>query len=441
MIEMEINVLIIGSGAREHAICKSIKNSKIKNNIFCLASNYNPGIANISKNIQIANINDKKIVLRYSLEKNIHLAIIGPENPLEAGIADILHLNNINVVGPKKNLAQIETSKIFTRNLLTKYDINGCPKYKSFDKINGLKKILNELGNDFVVKYDGLAGGKGVKVSGDHLKSHDEAIEYCNEIINKGGKFIIEEKLYGEEFSLMSFSDGKNLKHMPIVQDHKRAYDGDLGPNTGGMGSYSSENHMLPFLSEDHVNKAKEINNNIAISIKNELNEPYKGILYGGFMITKDGIKVIEYNARFGDPEVMNVLQILKSDFLEICLAICEENLGGLSIEFKNLATVCKYAVPNGYPENPIKGEKINISNLKSQNNLFFGSVNYLNNELLEAGSRTLAYVGVGNSISKAEKIAEKSISLIKGPLFHRKDIGTKKLLLKKINKIKSLKL
>ena len=440
MIEMEINVLVIGSGAREHAICKSIKNSKIKNNIFCLASNYNPGIAKISKNIQIANINDKKIVLSYSLEKKIKLAIIGPENPLEAGIADILHLNNIDVVGPKKKLAQIETSKIFTRNLLTKYNINGCPKYKSFNKINGLKKFLNELGNDFVVKYDGLAGGKGVKVSGDHLKSHNEAIEYCNEIINKKGKFIIEEKLYGEEFSLMSFSDGKNLKHMPIVQDHKRAYDGDLGPNTGGMGSYSSKNHMLPFLSENDVNEAKEINNNVAVSIKNEFNEPYKGILYGGFMITKDGIKVIEYNARFGDPEVMNVLQILKSDFLEICLAICEGTLGDLSVEFQNLATVCKYAVPNGYPANPIKGEKINISNLKSQNNLFFGSVNYLNNELLEAGSRTLAFVGVGNSISKAEKIAEKSISLIRGPLFHRKDIGTKTLLLKKINKLKSFK-
>ncbi len=441
MIEMEINVLVIGSGAREHAICKSIRKSSIKNKIFCFASNYNPGIAKICHDISIGNINDKKNVLEYALKNNIQIAIIGPENPLEVGITDLLDLNNILVVGPKKNLAQLETSKIFTRNLLIKYNINGCPKYKAFNKINGLEEYLKELGNEFVVKYDGLAGGKGVKVSGEHLKSHDETLEYCKNIINKNGEFIIEEKLYGEEFSLMSFSDGKKLKHMPIVQDHKRAYEGDLGPNTGGMGSYSCENHTLPFLSESDVIEAKKINNQILIALKNEFNDFYKGILYGGFILTKNGIKVIEYNARFGDPEVMNVLQILKSDFLKICLAICNQNLDDVEVEFENLATVCKYAVPNGYPDNPVKGEKIEISQLKDKKNLYFGSLDQINDELIEAGSRTVAYVGVGKSLSEAEKLAEKSISSIQGPLFHRKDIGTQELILKKVNKIKSLKL
>ena len=187
--------------------------------------------------------------------------------------------------------------------------------------------------------------------------------------------------------------------------------------------------------------EAKKINNQILIALKNEFNDFYKGILYGGFMLTKNGIKVIEYNARFGDPEVMNVLQILKSDFLEICLAICNQNLDDVEVEFENLATVCKYDVPNGYPDNPVKGEKIEISQLKDKKNLYFGSLDQINDELIEAGSRTVAYVGVGKSLSEAEKLAEKSISSIQGPLFHRKDIGTQELILKKVNKIKSLKL
>tara|TARA_B100000676_G_C17982489_1_gene789889 strand:- start:83 stop:1399 length:1317 start_codon:yes stop_codon:yes gene_type:complete len=437
---MSINVLVIGSGAREHAICKSVKKSLIKNKIFCFASNYNPGIANICNNIFVGDLNDKKSILKYALDKNIKIAIVGPENPLEIGISDLLINEKILVVGPKKNLAQLETSKIFTRELLKNYNINGCPEYKAFNKLNGVKKYLERLGNDYVVKYDGLAGGKGVKVSGDHLKSHKEAIKYCEKITKQNGKFIIEEKLHGEEFSLMSFTDGKNLKHMPVVQDHKRAFEGDKGPNTGGMGSYSCEDHLLPFLSKTNVDEAKSINNNIINALKNKFNDNYMGILYGGFILTDKGVKVIEYNARFGDPEVMNVLQILKSDFLEICLAICEQKLDNVEVEFKNQATVCKYAVPIGYPDNPIKGEKIDISKLKNQQNLFFGSLDEINGELIEAGSRTLAYVGVGKSLIEAEKISEESISSVKGPLFHRKDIGTNDLILNKINKVRLLK-
>ena len=247
---MEYRILIVGSGAREHAIARSINKTQINHQLFCIASNKNPGIMNICDELILGDIENVDFIVENAIQKKCNLAIIGPENPLEVGITDLLDLNNILVVGPKKNLAQLETSKIFTRNLLIKYNINGCPKYKAFNKINGLEEYLKELGNEFVVKYDGLAGGKGVKVSGEHLKSHDETLEYCKNIINKNGEFIIEEKLYGEEFSLMSFSDGKKLKHMPIVQDHKRAYEGDLGPNTGGMGSYSCENLSLIHISE-----------------------------------------------------------------------------------------------------------------------------------------------------------------------------------------------
>ena len=171
-------------------------------------------------------------------------------------------------------------------------------------------------------------GGKGVRVSGEHLKNIDEGIAYANEIINIGGNFLIEEKLVGEEFSLMSFVDGKVCKHMPVVQDHKRAYEGDTGPNTGGMGTYSFGNHSLPFLStKKDINEAQKTNELVAKQLFEETGTPYVGILYGGFMLTRDGVKVIEYNARFGDPEAMNVLSILESDFLSICISMVDGNL------------------------------------------------------------------------------------------------------------------
>ena len=193
------------------------------------------------------------------------------------------------MVGPKKDLAQVETSKSFTRNLLIKYKIPGCPKFKTFENMDGVKEFLSLLGDNYVVKYDGLAGGKGVKVAGDHLHSHDEALIYCEELIKKGGHFLIERKLIGEEFSLMSFCDGENLSHMPAVQDHKRAYEGDTGPNTGGMGTYSDSDHKLPFLEDSHIKSAQKINEQTAKALKQKFGEGYKGILYGGFIATNAG--------------------------------------------------------------------------------------------------------------------------------------------------------
>ena len=178
------------------------------------------------------------------------MAIIGPEAPLANGVVDELQKNNIQCVGPTKDLAQIETSKSFTRDLMRKYNIPGCPDYQTFNDLNNVSEYLNTLGENYVVKFDGLMGGKGVKVSGEHLNSHAEAIEYCEQIIANNGKFVIEEKLIGEEFSLMSFCDGEHLIHMPPIQDHKRAYENDTGPNTGGMGSYNDVNQSLPFLNK-----------------------------------------------------------------------------------------------------------------------------------------------------------------------------------------------
>jgi phosphoribosylamine--glycine ligase len=437
---MENKILVIGSGAREHAIIRALDRSEQEKEIYCLASNLNPGIAELCNEIFISNYNDPEFVVDYAKETDITLAIIGPENPLAKGIADVLWAADIKVVGPKRNLAQLETSKAFTRDLLKEYDIPGGPKYQTFESMNGVAEFLNELGENYVVKYDGLAGGKGVKVSGEHLHSHDDALTYCQELTYKESEFVIEEKFIGEEFSLMSFCDGDTLKHMPAVQDHKRAYEGDTGPNTGGMGTYSDANHLLPFLTEEDIDEAHQINIQTAKAVKDKFGEGYQGILYGGFMATANGVKLIEYNARFGDPEAMNVLSLLESDFIEICNGIAGESLNKVDVHFSNKATVCKYAVPEGYPDSPVKNEQINISKIKNPDGLFYASVDIQNGELVEAGSRTVAVVGVADSISNAEKIAEKEVSAIAGPLFHRSDIGTDTVIQKRINHMKSLR-
>ena len=440
MTGMVNKILVIGSGAREHAIVRALDRSHTEKEIFCLAANMNPGIAELCNELLIGNFNDSELVVSYANEIGATLAIIGPENPLAKGIADVLWANDIKVVGPKRNLAQLETSKAFTRNLLREYKIPGGPQYQTFNSLSGVTEFLKVLGENYVVKYDGLAGGKGVRVSGEHLHSHNEALAYCQELTDKDGEFVIEEKFIGEEFSLMSFCDGDTLKHMPAVQDHKRAYEGDTGPNTGGMGTYSDANHSLPFLTEDDIAEAHQINIQTAKAVKDKFGEGYQGILYGGFMATESGVKLIEYNARFGDPEAMNVLSLLESDFIEICNSIVGGTLKNVDIKFQNKATVCKYAVPEGYPNNPVKDEQIDISKIKNPDGLFYASVDIQNGKLVEAGSRTVAVVGMANSISNAEKIAEKEMSVIAGPLFHRSDIGTDMVIQKRINHMKAIR-
>jgi len=435
-----MRILIIGSGAREHAITRACKRSPQNPELFCLGSSVNPGIKKLCTGYSIGKIADPNAVLEYAHANNIELIFVGPEAPLATGVADILWRNNIPCVGPKQKLAQLETSKGFTRDLQVEYKIPGAPKFKRLTDLDDAENFLHELGEgNYVIKADGLMGGKGVKVAGDHLHSFDEALAYCQELASVGSPFVIEEKLIGQEFSLMSFCDGVHLAHTPAVQDHKRAFEGDLGPNTGGMGSYSDTNHSLPFLSGDDIAAAQTINEATAKALYTKCGEAYKGVLYGGFMITKNGVKLIEYNARLADPESMNILAILESDFVTLCQAIVDGNLTQDHAQFAHQATVCKYAVPEGYPDNPVKNQKIDISEVKNQEQLYLASVDERADGLYEIGSRTAAIVGIADTIYEAEKIAEEEISKIKGPLFHRKDIGTKELIEKRVEMMKNL--
>ena len=433
-------ILLLGSGAREHAIARALACSPQNPAIACLAANNNPGIQKLAEEFKVGSISDPKSVVSFAHKCCAKLTIIGPEAPLQAGVADALWNAGIPTVGPKKAHAQIETSKGFTRDLLAKYNIPGGPLYRRFDSLGGVAEFLEELGEDYVVKYDGLMGGKGVKVSGDHLHSHDEALDYCTKLVNRGGSFVVEEKLIGEEFSLMSFCDGEHLAHMPPVQDHKRAYEGDEGPNTGGMGSYSDADHSLPFLTDDDISHAQQINETTAQALKKEFSEGYKGVLYGGFIATADGVKLIEYNARLGDPEAMNVLPLLESDFVEVCHGIVNGNLDERNVSFSRRATVCKYAVPEGYPDSPVKGEPIDVSSVTDTSQLYYASVDMKDGTLIEAGSRTVAYVGIAGSLVKAEAKAEGEISKVRGPLFHRTDIGTTELIQKRVEHMQTLR-
>ncbi len=443
-----MKVLLIGGGAREHAIAKSlVKNPEVE--LYTLMKNKNPGIFRLSKEVSLNSETDLNAVEDFVKKINPDLAVIGPEAPLGAGVSDLLWDMGIPTVGPKKLPAQIETSKEFMRNLFKKYDIEGSLLYKSFDKyddeVDKFIDKMTELGLDVVVKPVGLTGGKGVKVVGEQLKDNEEAKQYAKEVFENnigGGKLIIEEKLIGVEFTLHGFVDGETIKFMPPVQDHPHAFENDKGPITGGMGSYSCPNHSLPFLTDEDLESAKNIMKKTVEAIKKEVG-PYQGILYGQFMLTKDGPKIIEYNARFGDPEAMNLLPLLKTDFLEICNAIVNGKLKELNVEFENKATVCKYAVPKGYPTNPVKNKEIVVDEKKIEEKggiLFYASVNEENGKLYITGSRSVSVVGISEDITEAERIAEECINYITGDVFHRSDIGKLDLIRKRIETMKKLR-
>jgi phosphoribosylamine---glycine ligase len=436
-----MNFLIIGSGAREHALARALARSKHKPTIFCCATSHNPGIESLASGYWVGDINSTDAVVEQARAWQIEIAIIGPEAPLEAGLADALMASSIAAIGPKKTLAQIETSKLFTRDLLEHYKVKASPEYRAFKDMYGVKEFLLHLGEDhYVIKANGLMGGKGVKVAGDHLHSIREALAFCEELIALGQTFVIEEKLIGQEFSLLCFSDGNRLIPMPAVQDHKRAFVGDKGPNTGGMGSYSDANHSLPFLTEKDLESAQHINESMINALTAKYRERYIGILYGSFMATQKGIKLIEFNARFGDPEALNVLSILESDFVDICTAMVAGTLHKGLVTFSNLATVCKYAVPEGYPDAPLKNGLIDINGVSNQELLYLGAVNQEGEKLYATGSRTVAAVGIAATLEEAEEKAEQMIQCVKGKLFHREDIGTRELIQQRIEQMKHLR-
>ncbi len=432
---------MVGSGAREHAIAATLGRSEQRPRLLCLGSARNPGIDALCTAYAVGDICDGAAVAAFALQHEATLAVIGPEAPLAAGVADALWAAGVPVVGPTKDLARIESSKGFTRDLLVKHGIAGNPFFLRFTAMEGVASVLERFAGRHVIKDDGLAGGKGVKVCGDHLHSMEDSLRFCRELVELGHPFVVEEKLEGQEFSLISFCDGRTLAHMPLVQDHKRAYAGDAGPNTGGMGTYTDANHRLPFLTESEVEEARLINERVAAALGTECGRPYQGILYGGFMATREGVRLIEYNARFGDPECLNLLTLLETDLVAICKGIVEQRLATVAVQFSKRASVCKYLVPEGYPDAPRKGDEIELpQHVPSNVVLFLGAVDMNDGRLIATGSRTVAVVATAGTIAEAEAACEGVAAQIPGRFFHREDIGTAALIERRVQHMKTLR-
>lgn len=436
-----VKILLIGSGAREHVIAETLKKNK-EAVLYSYLKSKNPGITSLSHDFKIGSYNELEKIKSYAEEVMPDFAFIGPEEPLANGVVDLLNGMGIGTVGPSKSLARLETSKAFTRSLLKKHKINGNPEFRVFTKenIGEAKRFIDGM-EQCVLKPDGLTGGKGVKVQGEHFKTKNEAFEYCNEILQTHPAVIIEERLDGEEFSLQCLTDGKTVAAMPPVQDHKRAYADDKGPNCGGMGSYSCEDHLLPFLTKSDIHKGVIITQKVADALFKETGEYYKGVMYAGLIATKKGVRLLEYNARFGDPEAMNVLPLMETGLVDVCNAIINTELHKIKIRLQNKATVCKYVVPEGYPDNPLKNQKIKIEKEKVHENgkVYYASVEQKKDGLYTTGSRAIACLGVAENPDKAERIAEGLANSVKGRLFHRRDIGTSKLIGKRIEHMRRL--
>ncbi len=439
-------VLLIGSGGREHAIAKALKDGGAK--IYAVMKHKNPGIARIASDYVVGDHNSVTFVknLEWVKFRRVDFAFIGPEDPLIHGMADMLEERGIPVVGPKKDAAIIEGSKEFMRDLMKKHGIDGIVDYYVFNDPKKVEEFLKDYEKPFVIKPVGVTGGKGVWVMGDHFKTKEEGIKYAKKVIEDKiggvGRVIIEEKVVGEEFTLQAFTDGREIKGMPLVQDFKRAYERDLGPNTGGMGSYSMENHLLPFMDDKDYARALKIIEDIVAALRREGRE-YKGIIYGQFMLTAHGPKVIEINCRFGDPEAMNVLPILKDNLVDISWDIIEGKLNK-KVRFANMATVVKYVVPEGYGTSSVlKGEEIKVNEDKIRDEgalLYYASVDMINNRIYTTGSRSLAVVGIASSLYDAEKIAENALKHITGRIYSRHDIAKREMIEAKISRMEKLK-
>ena len=434
-----MKILVVGTGAREHAICNAVKDAEL----YSIMSNKNPGISRISK-FQISSEKDIKGVKKFALKNKIDIAIIGPEAPLEMGIVDELQKSGIGCVGPTMAAARIETDKAFMRDLFETHNIDGSIVYKVFDNIKDTSDFIDEFGQDVVVKPVGLTGGKGVKIVGEHLEDGEAAKKYVREIIENKisgySQVVIEEKLIGEEFTVQAFVDGDKIVPMPAAQDHPHAYEGDQGPITGGMGSYSDKDGLLPFLDKKSYDQSVKIMQNTVKAVKNEVG-PYKGILYGQFMLCKEGPKLVEYNARFGDPEAMNVLPLLETDFVDLCSGIVDGNLKRANFEIK--ATVCKYIVPKGYPESGQADQilDVNESKINEESGLvYYAAVNQKDNKIYTSASRALGLVGIGDSIAVAEEICENVTKYVKGEVYHRRDVGTADLIQKRIKHMETIR-
>ena len=416
-----MKILIIGGGGREHALAWRIKQSPLVSQIFCA-----PGNAGIGQDVTNVALQGQAEVVLFCKKENIGLVVIGPEVPLIEGLADELSANQIPVFGPSAIAAQLEGSKGFTKDLCRKYHIPTA-EYERFTEAAPAKAYIQKMGAPIVVKADGLAAGKGVIVAMDEA----EALSAIDEML--GGKFgdagasvVVEEFMEGEEVSFFALTDGVNAVEFGSAQDHKRVGDGDIGPNTGGMGTYTPAPVMSDALR-------KQVMETIIMPTVNAMAKegmPYKGVLFAGLMLTKSGPKLLEYNARFGDPETQSLMMRLESDLVPLLLAVAKGSLGKVDIRFKKQAALCVVMAAKGYPGAYEKGSGIGgLEKLATMPGVkvFHAGTESKDCKIIATGGRVLGVTALGNTIAEAQKNAYKAVDALDWPGgFCRRDIGKK---------------
>ena len=420
-----MKILVIGSGGREHAIIKKIKQNKNVSEIYAIPGNGGIERDAICINIKATDINAIK---DFTKKNNIDYAIVTPDDPLVAGLVDALEEIKIPCFGPNKNAAIIEGSKVFAKNLMKKYKIPTA-KYETFESYDKAIEYLKTAPMPTVIKADGLALGKGVIIAETKEKAFDTVKNIMKDKAfgKSGDRIVIEEFLEGVEVSILSFTDGKTIIPMISSMDHKRIGDKDTGLNTGGMGTIAPN----PYYTKEI---AKECFDKIfipTISAMNKEGRTFKGCLYFGLMITKDGAKVIEYNCRFGDPETQVILPLLKSDLLDIMIATTNGNLDKVKVEFENKSAACIIMASEGYPLEYKKGFAINIPKDIIER-VYFAGVKKENEKLLTNGGRVLGITNIADTLDKAIKLSYEDARQISFEgAYYRKDIGEKALLKK----------
>lgn len=420
-----MKILVIGSGGREHAIIKKIKQNKNVSEIYAIPGNGGIERDAICIDIKATDINAIK---DFAKKNNIDYAIVTPDDPLVAGLVDALEEIKIPCFGPNKNAAIIEGSKVFAKNLMKKYKIPTA-EYETFENYDKAIEYLKTAPMPTVIKADGLALGKGVIIAETKEKAFDTVKNIMKDKAfgKSGDRIVIEEFLEGVEVSILSFTDGKTIIPMISSMDHKRIGDKDTGLNTGGMGTIAPN----PYYTKEI---AKECFDKIfipTISAMNKESRTFKGCLYFGLMITKDGAKVIEYNCRFGDPETQVILPLLKSDLLDIMIATTNGNLDKVKVEFENKSAACIIMASEGYPLEYKKGFDINIPKDIIER-VYFAGVKKENEKLLTNGGRVLGITNIADTLDKAIKLSYEDAKQISFEgAYYRKDIGEKALLKK----------
>ena len=419
-----MNILVVGGGGREHAIIKKIKeNSKVKK-IYALPGN--GGYGSDAQCVPIAATDIEKIV-EFARSNEIDFAVVAPDDPLAMGAVDELEKAGIPSFGPTKSAAIIESSKVFSKNLMKKYSIPTA-RYEVFDSPEKAKEYLEKSDYPIVIKADGLALGKGVIIAEDKKQAFDAVDSVMNDKVfgESGNSIVIEEFLEGPEVSVLSFTDGKTVVPMVSSMDHKRALDGDKGSNTGGMGTVAPN----PYYTDDVAKECMEKIFLPTVSAMNKEGRTFKGCLYFGLMITKNGPKVIEYNCRFGDPETQVVLPLLKSDLLDIMMAVQSSTLSEVSVEFSDECACCVVKASSGYPKKYEKGYEITVSDDFPQDAiLYFAGAKNEGGKLLTNGGRVLGVTAVADTLEGAVKKAYSAADKVKfDNEYMRTDIGKRAL-------------